>query len=59
MPAVEQMEGAAVAAMCEAMGVEHFCHIRAISNRVGDSRDKWRVEEAVAVLGGIVSQLFK
>lgn len=59
MPAVEQMEGAAVAAMCEAMGVEHFYHIRAISNRVGESRDKWRVEEAVAVLGGIVSQLFK
>lgn len=59
LPAVEQMEGAAVAAMCEAMGVEHFYHIRAISNRVGDSRDKWRIEEAVAALGGVVSQLFK
>lgn len=59
LPAVEQMEGAAVAAVCEAMGVEHFCHIRAISNRVGDGRDKWRVEEAVTALGGVVSQLFK
>ena len=58
MPAVEQMEGAAVAAVCDAMGVEHFCHIRAISNRVGESRDKWRVAEAVAVLAAVVSQLF-
>ena len=40
------------------MGVEHFCHIRAISNRVGESRDKWRVAEAVAVLAAVVSQLF-
>lgn len=59
LPAIEQMEGAAVAAVCEAMGVEHFCHIRAISNRVGDERAKWRVEEAVTALGGVVSQLFK
>lgn len=59
LPAVEQMEGAAVAAVCEAMGVEHFCHIRAISNRVGDEREKWRIEEAVTALGGVVSQLFK
>lgn len=59
LPAVEQMEGASVAAVCEAMGVEHFYHIRAISNRVGDGREQWRLEEAVAALGGVVSQLFK
>lgn len=59
LPAVEQMEGAAVAAVCEAMGIEHFYHIRAISNKVGDSRDKWQIKESVAALGGVVSQLFK
>lgn len=59
LPAVEQMEGAAVAAVCEAMGVEHFHHIRAISNRVGDAREQWRLKEAATALGGVVSQLFK
>lgn len=59
LPAVEQMEGAAVAAVCEAMDVKHFNHIRAISNRVGDSREKWQLEGAVAALGGVLSQLFK
>lgn len=50
LPVVEQMEGAAVAAVCEALGVE-YVHIRAVSNRVGDERGAWRVAEAVEALG--------
>jgi nucleoside phosphorylase len=48
-PAIEQMEGAAVAAVCRAFGVE-FSHFRAISNRVSDERAAWRVGEALEAL---------
>lgn len=58
LPYVEQMEGAGVAAACRALDVE-FYHIRAISNRVGDDRQKWKIGEAVASLGAVVAQLFK
>lgn len=56
LPVVEQMEGAAVAAVCEALGVE-YVHIRAVSNRVGDARGAWRVAEAVEALGAAAAEL--
>lgn len=56
LPVVEQMEGAAVAAVCAAMGVEYL-HIRAVSNRVGDARCAWRVEDAVEALGAAAADL--
>ena len=48
-PLIEQMEGAAVAAVAEALGVE-FLHLRAISNRVGDPFYEWRIKEATEAL---------
>ncbi|MBO7330198.1 MAG: hypothetical protein J6U52_00200, partial [Alistipes sp.] len=48
---IEQMEGAAVAAACRAMGVEEYYHLRAISNYVDDDRSAWRIKEAVKALG--------
>jgi nucleoside phosphorylase len=47
---IENMEGAALFAMAEAMGFRAV-EVRAISNRVGDSFDKWAVDEAVMALG--------
>lgn len=57
-PVVEQMEGAAVAAVVIALKVEDYCHIRAVSNRVGDPFEQWHIGEAVAALGAVVAQLF-
>ncbi len=57
-PVVEQMEGAAVAAVVIALEVEDYCHIRAISNRVGEPFEQWHVGEAVAALGAVAAQLF-
>ncbi|MBQ5715153.1 MAG: hypothetical protein IIV60_02230 [Alistipes sp.] len=51
LPCIEQMEGAAVAAVCRAMGVEEYYHLRAISNYVDDDRSAWRIKEAVEALG--------
>lgn len=56
LPVVEQMEGASVAAVCAALGVEYM-HIRAISNRVGDDRGAWRVADAVEALGAVAAEL--
>lgn len=58
VPVVEQMEGASVAAVVIALGVEDYCHIRAISNRVGEPFEQWYVGEAVAALGAVAAQLF-
>lgn len=58
VPVVEQMEGASVAAVVIALGVEDYCHIRAISNRVGEPFEQWYVGEAVAALAAVVAQLF-
>ena len=58
MPVVEQMEGAAVAAAVIALGVEDYCHLRAISNRVGEPFEQWHLGEAVAALGAVAAQLF-
>lgn len=54
--AVEQMEGAAVAAVAEAFGVE-WMHIRAISNRVSDSRAQWRIGEALEALARVLVEM--
>ena len=43
---VENMEGAAVFALCEEFGV-CCAEIRAISNRVGAPRDEWRIDLAL------------
>lgn len=57
--AIEQMEGAAVGAMCREWGVE-YSHIRAISNRVGDSRALWQSDEAAKHLAeALVAQIGK
>ena len=58
MPCIEQMEGAAVAAACQVLEPVEFHHLRAISNRVGDDRSKWRIEEAIAALSSVAAQLF-
>ena len=57
-PTIEQMEGAAVAAVAEAFGVE-YCHLRAISNRVSDEREAWRIGEAISALGSTLENLFE
>ena len=57
VPAIEQMEGAAVGAMCRAWGVE-YSHLRTISNRVGDARPLWRADEAVEHLADVLSELY-
>ena len=54
---VEQMEGAAVAAACEVLGVKEFYHLRAISNYVDDDRSAWRIKEAVEALGERIAEL--
>lgn len=46
---IENMEGAVLFAMAEAVGFRAV-EVRAISNRVGDSFEKWAVEEAVEAL---------
>lgn len=57
LPAIEQMEGAAVAAACRAFGVEEYIHLRAISNYIDDPRAAWRIAEAVEALGAQVAVL--
>lgn len=57
IPCIEQMEGAAVAAACRAMGVEEYIHLRAISNYVDDVRSAWRIKEAVEALGERIAEL--
>lgn len=57
LPAIEQMEGAAVAAACRAFGVEEYIHLRAISNYTDDPRSAWRIREAVEALGAQVAAL--
>ena len=57
VPAIEQMEGAAVGAMCRTWGVE-YSHLRTISNRVGDARPLWRADEAVEHLADVLRELY-
>lgn len=54
---IEQMEGAAVAAVCEVFSVEYL-HLRAISNRVSDERKAWRTAEAIEALARAVAEQY-
>lgn len=46
---IENMEGAALFAMAEAMGLR-VVQIRAISNRVGEEFERWSIKEALEAL---------
>lgn len=52
---IEQMEGAAFFAVCEALEIE-AAEIRAISNYVGEPREEWQVEEALKNLTQILTE---
>ena len=53
---IENMEGAALFAMAETLGLRAI-EVRAISNHVGDSFDKWSVDEAVEALARELKRL--
>jgi nucleoside phosphorylase len=53
---VEAMEGFAVLRACELAGVPAV-EVRAVSNRVSDPRDDWRVDDAVEALAHAVRRL--
>lgn len=53
---VENMEGAALFALCEEFGAE-CCEVRAISNRVGEPREEWCVPTAIENLAHAVRQI--
>ena len=55
-PAIEQMEGAGVAAVCQRAEVEYL-HLRAISNRVTDNRKEWRILEAIDSLTAVLIEM--
>lgn len=57
LPRVENMEGAAFFAVCEALGVA-CCEIRAVSNYVGEPFAEWAVGEAVENLTEKLTQIF-
>lgn len=57
LPEVENMEGAAFFAVCDALGVA-CCQIRAVSNYVGEPFGQWAVEEAVGNLTEKLNQIF-
>ena len=54
---IENMEGAAVMSVCEAMGVE-CCEVRAISNRTGQPFAEWKTDEAATNLAEILIKTF-
>ena len=54
---IENMEGAAVMSVCEAMGVE-CCEVRAISNRTGQPFAEWKIAEAATNLAEILIKTF-
>lgn len=53
---IENMEGAALFAMSEVIGFRAV-ELRAISNRVGESFDKWHIEGAVEALAQELAKL--
>ena len=53
---VENMEGAALFALCEEFGAE-CCEVRAISNRVGEPREEWCVPTALEKLAHAVVEI--
>jgi futalosine hydrolase len=57
LPEIENMEGAAFFAVCEALGVA-CCQIRAVSNYVGEPFDRWAGGLAVENLTATLTQIF-
>ena len=57
LPEIENMEGAAFFAVCEALGVA-CCQIRAVSNYVGQPFDRWAGGLAVENLTATLTQIF-
>ncbi len=55
---VENMEGAVLFALCEEFGAE-CAEIRAISNRVGEPRDRWEMSSALDNLANAVEKIVK
>ncbi|MDE5637984.1 MAG: hypothetical protein K2J51_07640 [Alistipes sp.] len=53
---LENMEGAAVYAVCTALGVP-CCEVRAVSNRVGEPFAVWRTHEAAERLAQAVARI--
>ena len=53
---IENMEGAALFALAEVMGFRAV-EIRAISNRVGESFDMWRLDEALEALANELKKI--
>lgn len=54
---LENMEGATLFAVCEALGVR-CCEIRAVSNRVGEPFEAWDLPHAIENLTETLNQLF-
>ncbi|MFR9619849.1 MAG: hypothetical protein SNH63_01365 [Rikenellaceae bacterium] len=54
---IENMEGAAVAAVCQRLNIE-FHQIRAISNRVGDPISQWSIISAIEALAHELSKIY-
>ncbi|MFI3305601.1 MAG: hypothetical protein R3Y68_03700 [Rikenellaceae bacterium] len=54
---VENMEGAAVAAICQRLQIE-YSQIRAISNRVGADHSEWEIDRAVEALTDTLSHIY-
>lgn len=57
LPSIENMEGAAFFAVCEALGVAG-CEIRAVSNYVGEPFEEWATEVASANLTKTLVEIF-
>lgn len=55
---VENMEGAAFFSACGSMGTV-FAQVRAVSNITTDTRDMWRIEEALSSLGKGVAKVIE
>ena len=55
---VEAMEGFGVLRACELAGVPAV-EVRAISNRIGDARSDWRLDEGLATLGNALPRLLE
>ncbi len=54
--AIENMEGATLFAMASAMGLD-VMQIRAISNRVGEAFEQWRINEALEALAAALKNI--
>jgi nucleoside phosphorylase len=53
---IENMEGAALFAMSEAMGFRAV-EVRAISNRVGEGFDEWHLDDAIVALAAELKRI--